>query len=1103
MLGSLARAGLRTPTWVAKSFKRDTAPFPSTSSTTFGKSKCNSINYRSHFTCKAVTHVQSQGRVPIRLQRTFSSMEQHQQQPSTIKRKQPHTISSPDRPSKRRPSHPMEDIPDKDRLYANGTAVSISANDTPNGYASPEPLDDEVGSLIHAATAADTAEWQATIEKVVKSVVSIHFCQTCAFDTDSAISSEATGFVVDAERGYILTNRHVVGAGPFWGYCIFDNHEECDVHPVYRDPVHDFGLLRFDPKKIKYMPVAALELRPDQAKVGAEIRVVGNDAGEKLSILSGVISRLDRNAPEYGEGYSDFNTNYIQAAAAASGGSSGSPVVNIDGAAVALQAGGRADGAATDYFLPLDRPLRALQCIQDGKHVDRGTIQTQWILKPFDECRRLGLTADWESKVRVEFPKETGMLVAEVVLPKGPAHEKLEEGDVLIQVNGELLTQFVRLDDTLDSSVGKQVKLLIQRGGKNMEVSLDVGDLHAITPDRFVSVAGASFHNLSYQQGRLYAVSLKDNGVYCCEASGSFRFEGSESGWLVQSIDHKPTSDLDTFIEVMKSIPDRSRVVVTYKHLRDLHTQNTSIMLVDRHWHKNMRLAVRNDQTGLWDFQDLAKPVQPVPPVPRKANFIQMDGTKHPEAVDIVRSFVRISAMMPLKLDGFPKARKIGFGLVIDAEKGLVVVSRAIVPYDMCDISVTIADSIIVDGKVVFMHPLQNYAIIQYDPKLVQAPVKAARLADKPIKQGEETFFFGFNQNLRPVVAKTTVTDITTVAIPASASTPRYRAVNLDAITVDTNLSGQCGSGVLVAPNGTVQALWLTYLGERTGHSGKDIEYHLGFATPALLPVINEVRNGGLPDLRILNLETQTVQMSQCRIMGVTEDWIERVDREDPERHQLFMVRKVDAGNVGGLAEGDIILTLNGQLITRVSDMDLMYNNKSLKAVIVRKQQQMELEIATVPTSELETDRVVAFCGAILHRPHHAVRQQISKVHSDIYVSGRMRGSPAFMYGLAPTNFIMAVNAVPTPDLESFIRETNKIPDNTYFRLKVMTFDNVPWVATMKKNEHYFPTVEFLKDPTVREGWRRRMYEDGKVKRGEGELMPEVEEIDAGEEADE
>lgn len=116
------------------------------------------------------------------------------------------------------------------------------------------------------ALGPDTAEWQATIENVVRNVVSIRFCQTCSFDTDPALNSEATGFVVDAERGYILTNRHVVGSGPFWGYCIFDNHEEVDAYPVYRDPVHDFGILKFDPKAIKYMPVKALTLRPDLAK---------------------------------------------------------------------------------------------------------------------------------------------------------------------------------------------------------------------------------------------------------------------------------------------------------------------------------------------------------------------------------------------------------------------------------------------------------------------------------------------------------------------------------------------------------------------------------------------------------------------------------------------------------------------------------------------------------------------------------------------------------------------------------------------------------------------------------------------------------------------
>ena len=498
-----------------------------------------------------------------------------------------------------------------------------------------------------------------------------------------------------------------------------------------------------------------------------------------------------------------------------------------------------------------------------------------------------------------------------------------------------------------------------------------------------------------------------------------------------------------------------------------------------------MRLAVRNDTTGLWDFTELAEALPPTEPVPRSAKFIRMDGVKYPAAVEVLKSFVRISCSLPIKLDGFPRARKIGFGLVVDAEKGLVVVSRAIVPYDLCDISVTIADSIIVDAKLVFMHPLQNYTIIQYDPKLVLAEVQSAKLATEAIKQGQETIFFGFNQNLRPVTAKTTVTDITTVSIPASASSPRYRAIHLDPVTVDTNLASQCGSGVLVAEDGTVQALWITYLGERSGHSGKDIEYHLGLATPVLLPVIDQIKAGKQPQLRILDVETNTIQMSQVRIMGVSEEWIEKVESEDPERHQLFMVRKIDSSHLNGLQEGDIILTLNGRLITRVSDLDVMYDQQVLDAVIVRKTEELKIKVPTVPTEDVETDRAMIFAGAVLHRPHHAVRQQISKIHSDVYVSARMRGSPAYQYGLAPTNFITAVNGVKTPDLTTFIGEVNKIPDNTYFRLKVVTFDNVPWVATMKKNEHYFPSMEFIKDMKEPGRWRKITYEAGTAKAGD------------------
>ena len=413
-----------------------------------------------------------------------------------------------------------------------------------------------------------------------------------------------------------------------------------------------------------------------------------------------------------------------------------------------------------------------------------------------------------------------------------------------------------------------------------------------------------------------------------------------------------------------------------------------------------MRLAVRNDTSGLWDFSDLSDPIPALPPVPRKADFIQLDGLKHSAAAEIVRSFVRVSCTMPLKLDGYPQAKKTGFGLVIDAEKGLVVVSRAIVPYDLCDINITVADSVIVSAKVVFLHPLQNYSIVQYDPSLVQAPVQSARLSTEYIKQGQDTIFVGFNQNLRIVVAKTAVTDITTVSIPANASAPRYRAINLDAITVDTGLSGQCSNGVLLGEDGVVQALWLNYLGERTPSSHKDVEYHLGFATPSLLPLTSKIQNGTIPQLRILNMESYVVQMSQARIMGVSEEWIQRVTESNPSRHQLFMVRKVDcpppgfASAADSLQEGDVILTLDGQLITRVSELDIMYDKESLEALIVRNGQEMRLQVPTVPTQDLETDRAVVFCGAVLQKPHHAVRQQISKLHSEVYVSARVCFGP-------------------------------------------------------------------------------------------------------------
>ena len=283
--------------------------------------------------------------------------------------------------------------------------------------------------------AEEEALWTKTLEQISSGVVSIRVDSTRAFDTEWNSSSQATGFVVDAKRGIILTNRHVVTPGPVIAEAVFKNNEEVSLVPIYRDPVHDFGFYRYNPNELQYIDPTELILLPDAARVGMDIRVIGNDAGEQLSILAGTIARLDRQAPMYGRGkYNDFNTFYYQAASSTSGGSSGSPVVDIDGNVVALNAGG-ASSAASSFFLPLSRVDRALRAIQSQKKVTRGTLQTIFKSKPYDELRRLGLSSDSEQLARLKNKNQTSMLVVDQVIPDSKAYSKFHSGDILIKIN--------------------------------------------------------------------------------------------------------------------------------------------------------------------------------------------------------------------------------------------------------------------------------------------------------------------------------------------------------------------------------------------------------------------------------------------------------------------------------------------------------------------------------------------------------------------------------------------------------------------------------------------------------------------------------------------
>ncbi|MFO1466718.1 MAG: PDZ domain-containing protein [Steroidobacteraceae bacterium] len=905
------------------------------------------------------------------------------------------------------------------------------------------------------------ASWAQTLESIASGVVSIQIDATRAFDTEWNSTAQATGFVIDSTRGLILTNRHVVTPGPVTAQATFLNREEVQLSPVYFDPVHDFGIYRYDPKKLRFIQPAQLPLYPQGAVVGREIRVVGNDAGEQLSILSGTLARLDREAPEYGYGkYNDFNTFYYQAASGTSGGSSGSPVLDVEGRVVALNAGGATD-AASSFYLPLTAVVRALRYIDAGQPVPRGTLETVFHYTPYDELHRLGLSAELEARMRRAYPKLTGMLVVSEVQPGSGADGVLAPGDILTGINGRPVPEFFALEAVLDENVGGRLTVEVQRGGETLTRALAVQDLHAITADEFLEFGEAVLHTVSYQQARHFNLPIK--GVYVANPGYVFGSAGIPRAALISAFNGKTMERLEDFEAALSHLADGERATVRFVTLEDPRSVQLKVVRIDRRWFP-ARKCHRDDARGLWPCEPLPEVPAAPPPPPASTHFAASSERRTDR---LAPSLVMVGFDMPYSVSGVTEKHYHGTGLVVDAKRGLVVVDRNTVPVSMGDIHLTFGGTLEVPGRVVFVHPLHNLAMVAYDPRAIgDTPVRSATLSTRELKSGDDVWAVGLRADLKLMSQKTQVSSVDAVSFPLS-STLRFTDSNLDVVSLVNPPADY--DGVLADDRGEVQALWssFAYESQRTLQ-----QVSRGVPADLVAEMISVVE--GVRPLFSLEAELELQPLASARKLGLPDGWVRRIEDHDPARRQALGIDRPVAGSPAAavLQSGDLLLAVDGRIVTRFREVEQAVQAPEVKVTVWRDGAERTFAIRTVALDGHDLDRVLLWAGATLQAPHRAMAAQRGIDLDGVFVAFFYYGSPATRYGLYAGRRITEVDGQPTHDLDAFIAAVRGKADRSSVRVKTVAWNGQVDVITLKLDKHYWPAYELLRQADGT--WSRR-----------------------------
>lgn len=341
-----------------------------------------------------------------------------------------------------------------------------------------------------------------------------------------------SGVIIDAAKGYVVTNNHVVDNANSIKVQLSDGRK-FDAKVVGKDPRSDIALIQIqDPKNLTAIKIAD----SDALRVGDYTVAIGNPFGLGETVTSGIVSALGRsglNAENY--------ENFIQTDAAINRGNSGGALVNLNGELIGINTAILApDGGniGIGFAIPSNmvKNLTA-QMVQYGQ-VKRG------------ELGIMGSELNSELAKAMKVDAQRGAFVSQVMPNSSAAKAGIKAGDVITSLNGKPISSFAALRAEVGSMpIGSKVTLGLLRDGKAVNVSLELQQSSQNQVDSstiFSGIEGAEMSNKGADKG-VVVNNVKAN-------SPAARI-GLKKGDVIMGANQQPVKNIAELRKILDSKP--------------------------------------------------------------------------------------------------------------------------------------------------------------------------------------------------------------------------------------------------------------------------------------------------------------------------------------------------------------------------------------------------------------------------------------------------------------------------------------------------------------------------------------------------------------------